>query len=85
MTAFNTSDKTSIGLQQASVGKVYRTPDSVFDAQLAAWDTVTANLTQDPFFAKVVESQKAWAKRVVGFQLEYEVPQEPAYKHFFGA
>jgi TRAP-type mannitol/chloroaromatic compound transport system substrate-binding protein len=65
--------------------KTYTTPASVLEAQLAAWDKVIAAQSSDEFFARVIESQKAWSKRVVGFQLEYEVPQEPAFKHFFGA
>jgi len=64
---------------------VHETPDSVLDAQLAAWDKVLANLSGDPFFAKVVESQKAWAKRVVAFDLRYEVDQKKAFDHFFPA
>jgi len=64
--------------------QVLKTPDSVLEAQLAAWDKVIANLSQDPFFAKVIDSQKAWAKRVVTFYREYSVSNELAYKHFFG-
>src|SRR5687767_8853846 len=50
---------------QELVGKhkvnVIRTPRSVFQAQLAAWDQITPKLSkEDPFFAKVVESQKAF-------------------------
>jgi TRAP-type mannitol/chloroaromatic compound transport system substrate-binding protein len=63
--------------------KVHQTPDSVLQAQLAAWDKVIAAQSADPFFAKVVESQKAWAKRVVGAQFELEVDQKLAYDHFF--
>jgi len=64
---------------------VHQTPDSVLQAQLAAWDKVIAAQSADPFFAKVVESQKAWAKRVVGAQFELEVDQRMAYDHFFKA
>ena len=63
--------------------KVHQTPDSVLQAQLAAWDKVLAAQSADPFFAKVVDSQKAWAKRVVGAQFELEVDQKLAYDHFF--
>ena len=63
--------------------KVHQTPESVLQAQLAAWDKVIAAQSSDPFFAKVVESQKAWAKRVVGAQFELEVDQKLAYDHFF--
>ena len=65
--------------------KVHQTPDSVLQAQLAAWDKVIEAQSADPFFAKVVESQKAWAKRVVGAQFELEVDQKLAYFHFFKA
>ncbi len=71
-------------LKEAGV-KVHKTPDSVLQAQLAAWDAVIAAQSADPFFAKVVESQKAWAKRVVGTQFEMEVDQKMAYDHFFPA
>lgn len=63
--------------------KVHQTPNSVLEAQLAAWDKVIAAQSADPFFAKVVESQKAWVKRVVGAQFEIEVDQKLAYDHFF--
>jgi TRAP-type mannitol/chloroaromatic compound transport system substrate-binding protein len=63
---------------------VHQTPTAVLDAQLAAWDKVIAKYSEDAFFAKVIESQKAWAKRVVAAQFQIEVAQAPAYKHFFG-
>lgn len=65
--------------------KTYQTPESVLQAQLDAWDQVIEAQSGDAFFAKVIESQKSFAKRVVGFQLEFEVPQEQAFNHFFGA
>ena len=71
-------------LKEAGV-KVHRTPDSVLQAQLAAWDKVLAAQSAEPFFAKVAESQKAWTKRVVGPQFDAEVDQQMAYDHFFKA
>jgi TRAP-type mannitol/chloroaromatic compound transport system substrate-binding protein len=64
---------------------VHRTPDSVLQAQLAAWDQVLTAQSADPFFAKVVESQKAWVKRVVGAEFELEVDQKMSFEHFFKA
>ncbi len=65
--------------------KVTPTPKPILDAQLKAWDAVIQKLSAaDPFFKKVVDSQKAYAQRVVGFQLEYEADQKAAYEHFFG-
>ena len=44
---------------------VIRTPKSIFEAQIKAWDVVAKRLSdEDPFFKKVVDSQKAWSKRV---------------------
>lgn len=71
-------------LKEAGV-KVHKTPDSVLQAQLAAWDKVLAAQSAEPFFAKVLESQKAWVKRVVGAQFELEVEQNMAFDHFFKA
>jgi len=64
---------------------VVRTADTVLRAQLAAWDKVIAAQSQEPFFAKVVESQKAWAKRVISLQFDLEVDQKTAFDHFFKA
>ncbi|MCK5919746.1 MAG: hypothetical protein KAG66_02315, partial [Methylococcales bacterium] len=65
---------------------VYRTPDSIMADQLAAWDKVTKRLSDEsPFFAKVVESQKAWAKRVVRYETLNSPDYAGAYEHYFGA
>jgi len=64
--------------------KVVQTPKSVLEAQLAAWDKVIETASQDAFFKKVIDSQKAWAQRVVGLQFETEASQQLAYDHFFG-
>lgn len=62
---------------------VYRTPDDVLSAQLAAWDSVVENLSQDEFFAKVLESQKAWAERVGYYMLTANAGYKLAYDHYF--
>jgi TRAP-type mannitol/chloroaromatic compound transport system substrate-binding protein len=64
--------------------KVYRTPDSVFQAQLEAWDVLTERLGQDPFFKKVVDSQKEWAKRVVFYDQYNTADFRKGYEHTFG-
>lgn len=66
--------------------QVIKTPDSVLEAQLAAWDKIIATRTaEDPFFAKVLESQKAWVQRVVSFDRDYNVSRDMAFDHFFKA
>jgi TRAP-type mannitol/chloroaromatic compound transport system substrate-binding protein len=66
--------------------EIHKTPEAVLKAQLDAWNAVIEKLSAaDPFFAKVIESQKAWAKRVVALQFDMEVDQKMAYDHFFSA
>jgi TRAP-type mannitol/chloroaromatic compound transport system substrate-binding protein len=62
---------------------VKRTPDSVLEAQLGAWDKILPPLMEDPFFAKVVESQKAWCERVVYYSLNNAPDYKLAFQHYF--
>jgi TRAP-type mannitol/chloroaromatic compound transport system substrate-binding protein len=63
---------------------VIRTPTSVFQAQLEAWDVLTNKLSgEDPFFKKVVDSQKAWAKDVVFYWVFNDAPFPMGYEHVF--
>lgn len=64
---------------------VYRTPDSVMAEQLKAWDIVVERMSdQDEFFAKVIESQKAYAKEVMGYLNLNQPDYKLAYGHHFG-
>jgi len=83
--AMDRYSKDLAGMKAEQGVKTHKTPDAVLQAQLAAWDKVIAAQSQEPFFAKIVESQKAWTKRVVGLQFEVEVDQKPAFDHFFPA
>ncbi|MGD9293900.1 MAG: C4-dicarboxylate ABC transporter, partial [Roseobacter sp.] len=74
-----------IKLQEQDGVSVYRTPDSVMAAQLEAWDVVTARIAEeDPFFAKVMESQKKYAKEVMGYLNLNQPDYKLAYNHYFG-
>lgn len=64
--------------------QTYITPDSVLQAQLEAWDKVIETESSDAFFKKVVDHQREYCERVVGFHLEGTTPKEPAYRHFYG-
>ena len=63
--------------------KLYRTPTSVMEAQLKAWDEILPDLEQDPFFAKVVKSQKEFAKRVAYYELLNSADYKLAFDHYF--
>jgi TRAP-type mannitol/chloroaromatic compound transport system substrate-binding protein len=67
---------------------VKRTPESIFKAQLAAWDKVitqiSADSAQGPIIKKILESQKAWGKRVAFYAINNEADFKSAYEHYFG-
>jgi TRAP-type mannitol/chloroaromatic compound transport system substrate-binding protein len=61
---------------------VIRTPQAVMKDQLEAWDVLTKKLSdEDPFFKKVVDSQLAWAKRVVPYWFLNEADYKMGFEH----
>jgi TRAP-type mannitol/chloroaromatic compound transport system substrate-binding protein len=44
---------------------------------------VAAKSAENPFFAKVIDSQRKWAQRVVGWSQDVTVPGDIAYQHYF--
>ncbi|MNR63772.1 hypothetical protein D3C85_1861870 [compost metagenome] len=53
---------------------------------MKAWDIVSAKLQkEDPFFKKVVDSQKDWAKRVAYYMFLNEADYKLGYEHIFKA
>ena len=81
-------DQYSIDLQELKSKdkvNVQRTPKDVFAAQLKSWDTLVKKLSdEDPFFKKVWDSQKAWAKRVGYYHFLNNADYEQAYEHLYG-
>ncbi|MBK7664463.1 MAG: TRAP transporter substrate-binding protein [Sterolibacteriaceae bacterium] len=64
---------------------VIRTPKSIFEAQLKAWDVVSKRLSdEDPFFKKVVESQRVWSKRVARYWFINDADFKLGYEHIHG-
>src|SRR5512145_3102554 len=62
---------------------VLRTPQSVFDAQIKAWDGLIAQLGQDAFMKKVMDSQKDWVRRVVYYNMYNATDYKGAFNHHF--
>jgi len=63
---------------------ITKTPQSVLQAQLNAWDVIVDRESKaDPFFAKVIESQKDWATRVVPLRANVMVENQTAFQHYF--
>ena len=62
---------------------VVRTPKAVFDAQIQAWDGLIKDLEKDAFMKKVMESQKAWVRRVVYYGMYNATDYKGAFDHHF--
>ncbi len=74
-----------VKLTQEQGVNAHRTPDSVMEAQLVAWDAVVSRISaEDEFFTKVIKSQMAYAKEVMGYLNLNQPDYKLAYKHYFG-
>jgi TRAP-type mannitol/chloroaromatic compound transport system substrate-binding protein len=84
-TAMDNYSRDLVELQEKHKVNVIRTPKSIMDAQLKAWDVVTKKLSdEDPFFKRVVESQRAWSKRVAKYWFLNEADYKAGYEHVHG-
>ncbi|MGB8338667.1 MAG: TRAP transporter substrate-binding protein [Burkholderiales bacterium] len=64
--------------------KFYKTPDAILQDQLKAWDEIiAAKSAENPLFAKVLESQKAFAQRATSWQNDTMVDFKMATRHYF--
>ncbi len=71
-------------LKEKEKVNVLRTPKDVFEAQIKAWDGIIETLGKDPYMKKVMDSQKAWVKRVVYYETLNSADYVTAYEHHFG-
>ena len=76
--------KDLVELRDKDKVSIIRTPKDVFDAQIKTWDGLIAMLEKDPFMKKVMDSQKAWTKRVVYYNMFNATDYRGAYEHHFG-
>lgn len=81
--AYDNYSKDLQSLIKDSKVNVYRTDTSIMKAQLESWDKVLTNLNKDPFFKKVVDSQKAWSERVAFYDLMNSADYKLAFQHYF--
>lgn len=70
-------------LQNEAGVTVHRTSKEILDAQLNAWDELIAELEQDPFMKKCLDSQRAWVDRVAFYELMNAPDYALAYEHYF--
>ncbi|HZV55149.1 MAG TPA: TRAP transporter substrate-binding protein [Rhodocyclaceae bacterium] len=74
---FEMSEKQSV--------KFYKTPDSILQRELEAWDHVlAAKRAENPMFKKIDDSMRAFAERACRWQNDTNVDFKMAYNHYFG-
>jgi len=82
--AIDRYSKDYLELQSKDKVRVYKTPASVLQKQLAIFDEVMAKKSADnPLFKEVVASQRAFAARAVRWDLDTNVDRRMAYNHYF--
>ncbi len=64
--------------------KFYKTPDSILKRQLEVWDGIAAKKGgENPFFKRVLDSQRKFAARAARWQDDTMVSPRLAINHFF--
>jgi len=70
-------------LQAENAVVVHRTSKELLDAELKAWDELIAELEQDDFMKRCMDSQRAWVERTVFYELMNSPDYALAYEHYF--
>ncbi len=82
--AYDRYSKDYEGMQKEQGVKFFKTPDSILRAQLKIYDDVVAKKSaENPLFKRIVDSQKAFAARVVKWDMDYTTNRRMAYDHYF--
>jgi TRAP-type mannitol/chloroaromatic compound transport system substrate-binding protein len=75
--------KDYVELQKKGV-KFYKTPDGVLREQLSAYDAAAAKKSEgNALFKEIEASQRAYAERVVKWDLDTNVQRRMAFDHYF--
>ena len=83
--AIDRYSKDYIELQQKDKVRFYKTPDAILQRQLQIFDEVArAKAKENPMFKEIVESQLAFARRTVQWELDTVVDRRMAFNHYFG-
>ena len=73
-----------IELQTKDKVKFYKTPNSILVEQLTVWDAIVAKKSaENPMFKRVIESQRAFAKRATSWQNDTNIDFKMAANHYF--
>jgi TRAP-type mannitol/chloroaromatic compound transport system substrate-binding protein len=86
MRNFALNRETAHACQELIKGGVtlHRTPDEILQNFLQEWEKIQAEYAaKDPFYKKVIDSQRKYAELIVPFKLSWYPPYEFAGKHYW--
>jgi len=64
--------------------RFHKTPDAILQKQIELFDTVAAQKSKEnPAFAEILASQKAFAERAVAWDMDTNVGRRMAFNHYF--
>jgi TRAP-type mannitol/chloroaromatic compound transport system substrate-binding protein len=83
--AIDRYSKDYVELQVKDKVRFYKTPDPILQQQLVLYDQIVAKKSTDnALFKEILDSQKAFAERVVKWDMDNNVSRRMAYNHYFG-
>ncbi|HEY6820581.1 MAG TPA: twin-arginine translocation signal domain-containing protein [Burkholderiales bacterium] len=82
--AIDRNSQDYITLQTVDKVRFYRTPTSVLQKQLEAYDQALEKKMSTPFVKEITESQRKFAERAVKWEQDVVVNRAMAYNHYFG-
>jgi TRAP-type mannitol/chloroaromatic compound transport system substrate-binding protein len=62
---------------------VIKTPRSIMQEQLKAWDKLVVELSKDPINKKIIDSQREWFRRVVYYEQYNQADYRLAFEHVY--
>ncbi|UGY18598.1 TRAP transporter substrate-binding protein [Bradyrhizobium septentrionale] len=84
--AIDRYSKDYIELQTKDNVKFYKTPDSILKQQLVLYDDIVKKkAAENPIFKEILQSQIAFAKRALQWEMDTVVSRRTAFEHYFGA
>jgi TRAP-type mannitol/chloroaromatic compound transport system substrate-binding protein len=82
--AFDRYSKDYVEMKTKDKVRFYKTPDAILQKQLEVYDQVVTKKQQDaPIFKEILDSQRAFAERVVALDMDNNVGRRMAYNHYF--
>jgi TRAP-type mannitol/chloroaromatic compound transport system substrate-binding protein len=82
--AIDRYSKDYVEMQAKDKVRFYRTPDSVLQRQLQAYDAAAdKKAAENPMFKEITASQRLFAERAVKWDLDTNVSRRMAYNHYF--